>query len=316
MPALNLGNRPTPLDDTTMVIYRGGAGRKPMFPDRKRDLARRCGINFIRLMWKENLTTTIGVSGFQHVKLSLLPKKGGGKEPVAQWHKNEHTLEPMAEGAMDFVPDEMETGFAYLPDSPFNRVRLAYAEIAKNAQWVIDDDKIKEEIFELVTEIKQSIEYKQEVTDQDRERMDVEMRVKENNVKSGIEHKSRIELEVGVLAEKVKELELNEKRDALKKRLAVLQGNISKDKPVDKKPVVNKKPVGVDSSIRKQAKADVYNKYPELIEEIKTAHKEKTGNARGWGWAPEYKDKVEPLVNKRVEEILEENEHSTVGVGT
>lgn len=341
-----LGSQKAPIDDTTMVIYRGS--RKPVDPSRKRELAKRCGIDFIKLIYKDNLTTNVGVSGFQHVKIRTQPRKGGGVEPVAQWQLNMYTMQPMAEGSLDFVPDEMGTGIAYLPDSPFNRVRLASAEINNNALWTIDDKDIHRQILKLAEEIKQSIEYQTAVEDAERAKTEVDIRVRENNVKVGIEHKSRIEIEIGVLENRVKEMEAAKKRDQLKKRLAELQGNYAEyidnenstipenDKPVE--PITTEPETSIEhaddidesvDTILKQdeilpddddieflkirAKTEILNENKELIEAVKSKYLKRTGKNRGWGFSPEYQTMIHPLIEKRLKEIIE-NEHSTVSV--
>lgn len=340
-----LKSQATPADDTTMVIYRGG--RKPLQPERKRELAKRCGVNFIRLIYKYDISTNVGVSGFQHVKLKSMPRKGGGAEPAAQWHQNIYTHEPMAEGSMDFVPDEMHTGIAYLPDSPFNRVRLAYAEIAKNALWKIDDDSIRREILELANKIQESIEFRQEEERAKQKRIEVDMRVKEKNVAVGIEHKTRLEIEVGVLEDQVKELELVNKREALKKRLSDLQGyHPELVSPLSTSPVLQPTPKGsfdedaatsdtqeeTDDNLddivtdeeqsdieqedramlRSRAKTEIHNENQELIETIKGKYLKRTGRNRGWAFSPEYREKIGPLVKARMEKL--QNEYATVGV--
>jgi len=97
-------------DDTTLVVYRGS--RVVVDPERKRDLAKRCGVKFILLYNKpDRLHPEGSVSGFQKVELQVLPAKGGhGTEPFARWHRNEVTQEPAAEGAMDFIADEFGQG--------------------------------------------------------------------------------------------------------------------------------------------------------------------------------------------------------------
>lgn len=302
-------NKQNAPDDTTMIIYRG---RKPIPSERKRDLARRCGVNCIRLRWNESLNTITGVSGFQNVRLRVSPKKGGkGSEPTAQWHKNPHTGEPAREGQADFVPDEMGTGWCYLPDSPTNRVTLAYAEIGKNALWEIDEDGVKKEIVELAAEIKQSIQYQNEMLEAEQRRTEVEMRVREHNATTGVERKNKIELENEVLKKKIKELEAAKEREELKKRLAALQGKIGDTQPkqVDVKDAPKDK-----QAIRKQAKADVYFANKELVDQVKAAQKEATGNTRGWAFSKEYAEKIKPLISKRIKELKGRDEHSTVGV--
>jgi hypothetical protein len=351
-----LGNNTAQLDDTTLVIYR--EGRKPINPERKRDLARRCGVNFIRLRYKGSISTPIGVSGFQHVKLQSRPRKDGGVEPVAQWHKNIYTNEDMAEGAMDFVPDEMGSAYAYMPDGPFNRVRLAYAQIAGNAVWEIDDnERVKTEIDELANKIRESIQYRIEMEDLRRQSVEVEMRVRERNIKTGIEHKTKLEIEIGVLQEQVKSMELEQKRNELKKRLADLQGfhpelsaqpqavippqttvrfveapppddlekpdssdendnddNDDNDDRESENAEANGEKSRRSVGARRQAKADVHNANSELIEGIKERFFKKTGKRRGWAFSPEYREKIIPLIEQRVMELIDEYTATSVTV--
>lgn len=328
MPSTVIGNQQTQLDDTTMIIYRSG-NRMPVNPDRKRDLARRCGVNCILLRYKESLESTVGITGFQNVKLIAQQGKGGRIEPVARWHVNELTNEPFAEGAADFVPDEMGTGYAYIPDSPFNRVRLAYAIIANNALWDIEDDRTRGEIEALANEIKLSPEFRKEMEDMERRKMEVAMRVKEKNVATGIEHKSALEIEVKVLEERVKELEAKKKRDALKKKLAELQqempelagAEIKKEaEPVVEADVAETvEPVAEEEikppknvSVREKAKADVYNDNRELIDATKEEFVKRTGGMKGWGYSKEYRSKVQPLIDARIKELKAAHEHTAV----
>jgi hypothetical protein len=339
MPTL-LGGQSTPIDDTTMVIYRGS--RKPINPERKRDLAKRCGVDFIRLRYKDRLTTPVGVSGFQHVKLRSQPRKGGGVEPVAQWHQNAFTLQPMAEGSMDFVPDEMGTGVAYLPDSAFNRVRLAYAEIAQNATWDIDDKRTELEIKELANQIRESIEYREKMEELNRAQTEVAMKVKQDGVATGMEHKTRIQIEVGVLEEQVKEMELKKRRDELKKRIAELQGNhpelinnaedgvdaaedIKEKEPsppeddlsdlleeLAKEDVFEEDAERLKDAFKNQAKTEIHNANKELIEQIKKSYFKETGKNRGWVFSSEYRSKIGPLISARLQELI--NEHTATSI--
>lgn len=326
MPPKVLGNQPKRPDDTTMIIYRN---RRAIDPERKRELARRCGINCIRLVYKgsngdSNLTTNISVSGFQPVRLMVVTGQKGVKTPTARWLKNEVTGEPLCEGAMDFIPDEMGTGYAYLPDSPKNRINLACAEMAKNALWEIDDEKVKAEIDKLASEIAVSIEHRKAVEELEYQKTAVEEKRKLDNITLGIESKSPLEIQNAVLRDKIKELELKKEQDGLKKRLVALQGDIpeiiesaNKGKKISSaaageaigKKVLREK----HRAARMRAKADVYLSNQELIDSIKAIHEERTGGTKGWGFSPEFQSKIEPLIKKRTEEILKEDEYTTTG---
>lgn len=317
---INSGSTSVPPDDTTMVIVRGQ--RKPMDPARKRDLAARCGIKFIRLRWKSNLSTTVGTSGFQPVYLMTQPKAGGGEEPVARWHKNEFTLEPMAERQMDFIPDEMATGWAYLPDSPFNRVLLAHAELKGNALWDIHDEDIARQIRELANEIQTSVEYLQAVEEADRAATEVSVRVRERGAVTGLGEKTRIEIENEVLKAKIRDEEQLSVQAELKKKLADLQASrgmaVTASATSDTGKLVSVTPVfdageaekARQKMLRDQAIGEIHGQNAELIEQIKKAHLEKSGKIVGWPFSQEYRDKIKPLVDARVKEL---NEHSTTG---
>jgi hypothetical protein len=321
---INTGRISVPPDDTTMIIYRS---KTPVDPQRKRDLARRCGVECIKLMYKDFLSTSVGVSGFQRVNLLTQPGKGGRIEPTARWHKNEYTNEPMFEGSMDFVPDEMGTGWAFLPDSPGNRVRLACAEMANNAVWEIDDKNVLKEIQELAIEIQNSIEHKKLAEASEMASTEVNVRVREKGVVSGVEHKSRLENEIAVIKDKIKELEQLKIRSDLKKQLAELQADYPEIAAVSESKIPKEdtdgdtkfqKPAETFASIdaRKQAKADVYSQNRELIDSVKDAHIKATGSSKGWGWSKEYKEKVEPLIETRIKELTRTDEHSTTGIAT
>lgn len=314
MPSKVLGNQPVPPDDTTMIIYRN---RRPINPERKRELARRCGINCIRLQYKGSLTTNLGVSGFQPVRLMVVPGLNGLKTPTARWLKNEVTGEPLCEGAMDFIPDEMGTGYAYLPDSPKNRINLACAEMAKNALWEIDDEKVKAEIVKLAGEIAVSIEHRKAVEELEFQKTAVEEKRKLDNISLGIESKSPMEIQNAVLRDKIKELELKKEQEDLRKRLVALQGDhpeaFRDDNPVIKSAKEREELREKKQAARMRAKADIYLSHQELIDEIKEKHEKRTGKTKGWGFSQEYITQIEPLIKKRTEEILLEDEHTTTG---
>lgn len=317
---INLRNAPVSPDDTTMIIL---PGKKPVEPQKKRDLALRCGVRCIKLRFKGQLTSTIGVSGFQPVKIMTQPRPGGGIDSVAVWAINEWTKEPVAERTMEFVPDEMDTGYAYLPDGPFNRVRLAYAEIAKNALWEIEDESVRKEILDLADEIKKSPEYRAECEEADRLATDVKVRVQERGIIAGEAQKSKIELTNKVLSEKIKELEQQELREKNLKRLAELQARVGKIEPTTETTTVLLKqteapvtPKKINAKeIRNRAKAEIYSENAELLDSVKAAHLAATGKNKGWGWSTEYRDKIEPLIENRIKEITE-REYSTVGGAT
>lgn len=334
---MNHQNQYTPPDDTTMIIYQS---RNPIDPQRKRDLALRCGVKCIKLRYAGTLSApdgdtqgmTVGISGFQHVKLATQPKKGGGTESVAFWHKNEFTNEPIAEGSMTFVCDEMGSAFAYLPDGAFNRVRLACAEMSHNANWFIEDEKVLAEIRDLANVILTSVEHRIAVENEERMKAETDVVVREKGIISGIHHKSRAEIELEVIKKQIKDLEIEQetavKRKELKERVEALQAAKAGlvDKPedsVEKFPEnvqtkTGAKPVEVDAenALTKQATAEIYAENSELIDKLKEDRKTATGKTQGWAFTAEYRKTVKPLIENRVKEIKEKREHSTAGVAT
>lgn len=314
MPPRVLGNQASSADDTTMIIYRN---RRPISSERKRELARRCGINCIRLKYKESLKTYVSVSGFQPVRLMVVQGLKGLKTPTVRWLKNEITNEPLCEGTMDFVPDELGTGYAYLPDSSKNRITLACAEMEKNATWEIDDEKVKAEIDKLASEIAVSIEHRKAVEELEYRKTEVEEKRKLDNISLGIESKSPLEIQNAVLKDKIKELELKKEQKELRKRLVALQGDhpeaFRDDNTVIKTAKEKEALREKRQAARMRAKADIYLSHQELIDEIKAKHEERTGKTKGWGFSQEYITQIEPLIKKRTEEILLEDEHTTTG---
>lgn len=316
---INTRNTPVPPDDTTMIIMRGA--RKAIDPEKKRDMARRCGIECIKLRWKGRLTSTIGTSGFQPVYIMNQPAVSGGVDSVARWAVNEFTNKPLAERSMDFIPDELDVGFAYLPDGPYNRVHLAYAEIAGNAPWEIDDPEVKKNILDLADEIKKSTEFRMEMEELDSKKTEVKIRVQEMGISIGEAVKSRIELQNTVLEEKIRELEQAELREKNLKRIAELQARVgggvtsasTEQVKVDAQPVPKKATSVSDAKVlRDRAKAEVYSENHELLDSVKASHMKATGSTKGWAFGPEWRSKIEPLIEKRIKEITE-SEHATAG---
>lgn len=316
---LNMRNIPIPPDDTTMIVM---PGKKPVDPAKKRDMALRCGVKSIKLRYKYNLTSTVGTSGFQPVFIMTQPRHGGGIDSVARWNVNEWTKEPLCERAMDFVPDEMEVGWAYLPDGPTNRVKLAYAEINNNALWEIDDKEVFKEIRELANEIQESVEFRLEREEEEQATTEVNVRVREEGIATGAELKSRTEIVNETLRDKIKELEQKDLQRDLLKRLAVLQGKESNGVKPDQVVANDKDKPAHECSVdvgkielKKRAKAEVYSENAELIDSIKADHIEATGKTKGWAFTSSYRRQVEPLVAKRIEEI-KDSEHTTIGGAT
>ena len=329
-----LGDSQNRADDTTLVVY-SNFSRKPIASDRKRDLARQCGVSFIKLRWKEMIDTVVGVSGFQHVRLSLVPQKGGRMAPHAAWSRNDITHEALAEGQMEFVPDEFGTGWAYLPDSPYNRVMLAKVDIGKNALWEIEDVTVHQEIEKLAEEIQGSSDHLAEVQDIERKQMETAVRVQESGVKIGADQRSRMSIQNDVLKAKIKELEEESERRALINRLAELKrklglaevdtdnevlpfgettGGAAGEEVASCTETPFDKPDGVDKELRDQARRLVYAENASLITEIKEAQSKKTGRAVGWGFTPMYRDLIIPLIEAKMEKLR--NEHTTVGIAS
>jgi len=245
------------------------------------------------------------VSGFQAVDLALVPRAGGGFRQVTTWRMNSLTGLPRDEGTCTFVPDEMGVGHAYLPDSPHNRVKLAYAVIGKNALWRIPDDDIRAEIDNLAAEIVESPEYKEAMAILERKRTETQVRREEMAASGDVIEKKPIELENIVLERKIKELEASRKNRELKERLKKITGETEGETSAPA-PEVRKTTGRLVSApeARAVAKAQVYEENADLIQKIKNAYSAEKGSTKGWAMSAGYIQQIRPLVEERLKEIL------------
>ena len=295
-------------DDTKLIIFKS---RRAVRSDRKRDLARQAGVTCIHLIWTGGkapdeafLAAMTSVSGFQAVDLALVPRAGGGYRQVTTWRMNSLTGLPKDEGTCTFVPDEMGVGHAYLPDSPHNRVKLAYAVIGKNALWRIPDDDIRAEIDNLAAEIVESPEYKEAIAIQERKRTETQVRREEMAASGEVIEKKPIELENIVLERKIKELEASRKNRELKDRLKKITGEAEAAEPAQETRKSMGRPVSAPEA-RAVAKAQIYEENADLIQKIKNAYSAEKGSTKGWAMSAGYIQQIRPLVEERLKEILD-----------
>ena len=317
-------------DNCKLVVWRG---RKFVASDRKRELARQIGVDCILLRWvgssgNELIGTEQAVCGFQHVKLSVIQGEGGISRPRATWDINEETKDARAEGSLDFVPNEMNIGYAWVPDSAFNRVRLAVAEIHQNALWVIEDEQTRQEIQEIAKEIVKDPEYIEALRQLELKKTRAQIGRQHLVATGQIDERNPIELENLVLERKLKEVEAKKIHRDLKARLrkAMLELGGSEDEDAPQtadapKPTqhVAQKPASPvakkagpkraklkkgDSMLRAEAREAVYRENPEVIAEAKRLCQEQQGKATGWAMTSFYREQVLPLINARYEELM------------
>lgn len=201
---------------SSLVVIRGRR-RERFTNERKREIAESAGISFIKLVYNNHIGTSVGVMGFQNVNVATRRKQGGGKISEVQWSID---LEGnnVSKGQLDFVPDEMDRGYAYLPDSEFNRERLAYALMSKNCQFSVADGKQKIEIDQLIKDIQDSDEYREEIQEADRRKTETrvlaEQESKAGDKSLGIDVELASTLEVW--KKKVEEAKTKEEVEKLK----------------------------------------------------------------------------------------------------
>jgi len=296
---------------SSLVILRESRRRKVTTDEQKRDVAATLGIGFIKLEFTEMeyLRTQISTQGFQAVTISVR-QQGQRTVRVPSWSQSEDGR-PCAKGELVFRPDELNRGIAYLPDSPFNRRKLASAISGKNALWHIVDDAIRSEVEELASvwekdpEVIRALEYIEQVR--------TEVRVaKEEQKRQGEFGTSPIDSELLVYEQKIAELEKTQKLEELKQRYQKLiksQGSTVVEEsgiPSPEKPKTS-----LAEAVANRVKEEVYAEKADLIARLKA------DKPRGWARSSEYRQEIQPEIDRRIaEELGDANDARTDNAST
>lgn len=143
----------------SMIRVRGNT--KMTFAQRK-DIAERYGAKFIKLQHIDGFGDTArSILGFQGVTVSMAKKGNGRVEVGLVYSRNAESGKDVAEGSLQFTPNEMQELIAYLPDTKFNRRALAMAFYGGNPLYTIPDPQIMAEIEMMVEGFKKDQTLKQ-----------------------------------------------------------------------------------------------------------------------------------------------------------
>lgn len=297
-------------DPCSLVILNTGQ-RKAIPWEQKMDIARQAGVEFIRLVHKEQCKTNRAISGFQHVYIRWAPGRNG-RQLTGRWAVDEWSGNPICEHSLNFAPNQAEQGIAYVPKSPRNMITLASNELNGTAPWMpIEDEKIAAEVRALAEEIRNSPEHKAAVERIERIREETRIQEEQRAARGDIvQNVDNLLAEKKVLENRLAEMTTRQEIEKLRAKVAELSKGAGQTQPPST-PVASPPAEEVDTSrkeakeLREQAKNDVYEANQELIRLIKQKHAEANGSTRGWARNPMYKKDVEPLIERRMKELAE-----------
>jgi hypothetical protein len=248
-------------------------GKKRVNDETIRQHADACGIKFIELQHENGFGGgPIPVNGFQHIEISVTENKGR-KTFQQRPSKDLDNNDCNGNRSLVFEPDGV-TGelLAWLPDTPFNRKKLAHC-YHHGAQWTIKDVKIDADIRAMADEIEKTLAPK--VSDED---VIVDM--------------------AGQLNDRDEEIAALKAQLALKTKAdAVVTEKTEKDDREEWKKY------GITQSkyanIKALARQEVYKENEEIMARLKK------DSPKGWFGSSEYSEKVLPLVKQRLKDKLD-----------
>lgn len=276
---------------SSLVIIRGQSAK--LTPEQKVASAATAGIKFIRLRhneWCEPNSNSRTTNGFQPVSVSVVVR-GNKPERIVTWKKNERN-EDCADHQLAFIGDDFGVGYAMLPDSPFNRRKLAMAELGENALWTIDDECIAAEIKQLSEQLRNDpavVEANRQI-----EEARTQERIRRANAaKPGdkLEESSQ-QTTIEVLRNRIRELEGTRELEELRAKLKTLEEKSSYEK-ADK----DAKDQKVDE-LREQIKAEVLAEKAELVARLREE------KPNGWHLTGIYRTEIGAEIERRLLERL------------
>jgi hypothetical protein len=149
--------------------------------EQKRSIAQQYGVKFIRLTTKNPINTEYRELPWQTVRIA---REAIGKKVSINliWSVGRNG-DAKGDGALEFVPNAFGMGEAFVPDSPYNRIKIAACIYARNEAWTIDDPAIRKEIDKIVREMENDPELKKKEQAQAAARVANEKWVKEQEEK-------------------------------------------------------------------------------------------------------------------------------------
>lgn len=284
----------------SLIYVRGQARNKKFTRDKKLETAKRCGINLVELEWLEPISTTISVEGFQSVECAITRRPNSRRmQQVVDWRKNEFG-DDVPYGQLTFIPDELEIGRAWMPDSPYNRRMLAIDKLGPVHQWQILDKGFNAEIDKLAKLIEESEEFQRALKDLEERRLQVEIELEESARTGGPESRGRMLQEQKALERRIEELEAAKRVKELKAKIAALEAG-EKEPMTSEEIDTRARREYTDAEIKKLRREianEVYEENAQFVEELKAQYSK-------WYLSPPYRDKLKPIIEDRLQKRLE-----------
>lgn len=285
----------------SLIYVAGQQKNKKYTRERKLADAKRMGVELIELEWLEPLNTTISVEGFQSVTCNRQRRLGGDRRLASQltWHKNGYN-EDAPNGTLVFYPDDMEYGRAYLPDSPYNRRKLAVGLLGPIQQWRIVDEATLNRIQRLADAIEASTEYQEELQRLRDARIANEIR-KEEAARSGDPlASSRVMQENAVLKKRLETLKANEENERLRVMVAKLERGENPDTALQDTGEIARITAELDKKesyedARKRITMLLHKEHEVFMGQLSEMYKRPT-------MSKEYREKILPLIEQRLAE--------------
>ena len=251
---------------SSMVVIEGG---KRVTNTVVNQFSEAAGIKFIKLIHENGFGgSSITVNGFQHVSIRVGDIQGR-KTFVAKWSKDEENNDCNGNRSLSFDPDPVtQQLIALLPDSEFNRVKLARTYY-HGASWRIADKDIEADIRSRADEFEKTL----------------------------AKPVSKDEI-IGSLSEEVESKDLENER--LKREIALLKATTVQMTPLGHKEWDD---YGITKTkfleMKEAARTEIFNENPDLIKSIKEAY------PKGWYGCDDYRNKISPLIKQRFKEKLD-----------
>jgi hypothetical protein len=257
----------------------------------KRDIAKLATppVKFIKLLFKKDLSTndSVGVTGFQSVTIITQQNNRTSKTLIPVW-STDQSGNAVSNGVMTFIGDEMGIGVAYLPDSPYNRRKLAVALLNNNAVWDIADPEIEQELWQRANEIKTEPYYLSKLKEVSERREQQKMLNKSLTTGTSDE---MVDAELAVLSKKLKDLKTQEEIERIRAEIAEYE---KKQGIYIEKPKEKVERSEDDQKIYDEAKKEVYE------EKKKTIGIMKHNNPHTWSSTKEYRKHIKPEIIKKI----------------
>lgn len=321
------GSNTRHIDNAKAFKIRGSGRATKAISSDKINYAQRAGIGAIALEYTADDINTNGahdVTGFQEAIMQIGTSSNGKRRLRAFPATDPDTGEPFDNGSCCFVPDDMGIAVGYIPDFPFNRVRLACHMDSNIQLWRIIDDKVREEVEQLKEEIVRSKEHLENLKRQEMGKLEIAKYVRERALRREHREMTDAELEAEYLKQQLRELRAKEEVKNLRKEYSQLLGDIeiTEDGEVETKEGAEVKKV-IERPLTKKGKIDyramaqkiVYDKNAELVQKLKAQAYAKRGDDSGWSKMKEYKEIIEPAVDKLEATMRKQNEGDNVDKG-